>query len=179
MGRRSHIQHSTLNIQHSRSLHTCEPSSSTYGRRSNSVNALDPRTGSRVYLVSMTTGEVARACGVSADTIRYYEKQGVIASVRAPNGYRSYPEDVVRRVSVLRRALTIGFSVEDVAGFFRQRNAGNPPCHKVRAAAQAKLQEIDDRIAEMISLRDHLAALLIDWDQKLAGGAPAHLLESL
>ena len=127
----------------------------------------------------MTTGEVARACGVSADTIRYYEKHGVISAERGANGYRSYPDDVVRRVGILRRALDIGFSVEDVAGFFRQRTAGHPPCRKVRAAAQAKLQEIDDRIAEMISLRDHLAALLIDWDQKLAGGAPAHLLESL
>ena len=129
--------------------------------------------------MDMTTGEVARACGVSADTIRYYEKHGVIASARASNGYRAYSEDVVRRVGVLRRALAIGFSVEDVAEFFRQRTAGNPPCRKVRAAAQAKLEEIDARIAEMISLRDHLAALLTDWDHKLAGGEPAHLLESL
>jgi DNA-binding transcriptional MerR regulator len=127
----------------------------------------------------MTTGEVARACGVSADTIRYYEKHGVIASVRSANGYRCYPDDVVHRVSVLRRALAIGFSVEDVAGFFRQRNAGHPQCRKVRAAAQAKLEEIDARIAEMISLRDHLAAILINWDQKLAAGEPAHLLEAL
>ena len=129
--------------------------------------------------MDMTTGEVARACGVSVDTIRYYEKHGAIASARASNGYRSYPEDVVRRVAVLRRALAIGFSVEEIAGFFRQRTAGNPPCRKVRAAAQAKLEEMDARIAEMISLRDHLAALLTDWDQKLAGGEPAHLLESL
>ena len=113
------------------------------------------------------------------DTIRYYEKHGVISSERSANGYRLYPDDVVRRVSILRRALAIGFSVEDVAGFFRQRTTGNPPCRKVRAAAQAKLEELDNRIAEMISLRDHLAALLIDWDQKLAGGEPAHLLESL
>ena len=127
----------------------------------------------------MTTGEVARACGVSADTIRYYEKHGVIASVRADNGYRSYPDDVVLRVATLRRALAIGFSVEGVAGFFRQRNSGHPPCRKVRAGAQAKLEEIDGRIAEMISLRDQLAAILINWDQRLAAGEPAHLLESL
>ena len=127
----------------------------------------------------MTTGEVARACGVSADSIRYYEKHGVIASVRGANGYRAYGEDVVRRVSILRRALEIGFSVEDIAGFFQQRTAGSPPCRKVRAAAQAKLEELDHRIAELISLRDHLAELLIHWDQKLAGGEPAHLLESL
>jgi MerR family Zn(II)-responsive transcriptional regulator of zntA len=127
----------------------------------------------------MTTGEVARACGVSADTIRYYEKHGVIASVRSSNGYRAYPDDVVRRVSILRRALAIGFSVEDVAGFFRQRNAGHAPCLKVRAVAQAKLEEIDARIAEMIALRDHLAEILRDWDVRLAGGEPGHLLEAL
>src|SRR5260370_38611118 len=101
----------------------------------------------------MTTGEVARACGVSADTIRYYEKHGVIASVRSSKGYRAYPDDVVRRVSILRRALAIGFSVEDVAGFFRHRYAGHPPCRKVRAVAATKLTELDRRMARRVRMR--------------------------
>jgi DNA-binding transcriptional MerR regulator len=127
----------------------------------------------------MTTGEVARACGVSADTIRYYEKQGVIAAVRAANGYRSYPDNVVRRVAVLRRALAIGFSVEAVAGVFRERNAGHPPCRSVRAAAQSKLEEIDRQIAEMVARREQMAEILRDWDVRLQDALPAHLLESL
>ena len=127
----------------------------------------------------MTTGEIAKACGVSADTIRYYEKQGAITSERGANGYRWYPPETVRRVNVIRHALAIGFSLDDVAGFFRERQTGQPPCRRVRAAGEAKLAEIDTRIAELIALRDQLAEILRDWDVRLASGEPAHLLESL
>ncbi|HYS55210.1 MAG TPA: MerR family transcriptional regulator [Thermoanaerobaculia bacterium] len=127
----------------------------------------------------MMTGEVARACRVSADTIRYYEKQGAIASVRESNGYRSYAPETVVRVTVIRRALAIGFSLDDIVGFFRARSAGQMPCRKVRAAGEAKLTALDARIAEMIALRDQLAEILRDWDARLEKGEPAHLLESL
>ena len=127
----------------------------------------------------MTTGEVARSCGVSADTVRYYERRGLITSRRAENGYRQYVDETVQRVRVIRRAIAVGFGVDEIAKFFRERRAGNPPCRAVRAAAEGKLQEIDRRIAEMISLREHLAAILRDWDVRLAHGEPAHLLDSL
>jgi len=127
----------------------------------------------------MTTGEVARACGVSADTIRYYEREGAITAERGANGYRSYPPETVQRVLVIRRAIGVGFSLDAIVGFFRERGEGHPPCRRVRAAAEAKLAEIDARIAEMISLRDQLASILRDWDVRLAGDLPAHLLESL
>ena len=127
----------------------------------------------------MTTGEVARACGVSADTIRYYEREGAIAAERGANGYRSYPPETVQRVLVIRRAIGVGFSLDAIVGFFREQGEGHPPCRKVRAAAEAKLAEIDARIAEMIAFRDQLASILRDWDVRLTGGLPAHLLESL
>jgi len=127
----------------------------------------------------MTTGEIARACGVSADTIRYYEKQGAITSARGANGYRAYPPETVRRVTVIRRALALGFSLDAIAGFFHARNAGQPPCRKVRAAGEARLAELDTRITELIALRDQLAEILRDWDRRLADGEPAHLLEAL
>jgi MerR family transcriptional regulator, Zn(II)-responsive regulator of zntA len=127
----------------------------------------------------MTTGEVARACGVSADTIRYYERQGAIDSVRSANGYRSYAESTVRRVTVIRRALGIGFSLDQIVVFFRERSAGDPPCRKVRAAAEAKLGDLDREIAEMIALRKQMAEILRNWDERLSVGEPAYLLESL
>jgi DNA-binding transcriptional MerR regulator len=127
----------------------------------------------------MKTGDVARECGVSADTIRYYERRGAIASERAANGYRSYPAETVRRVGVIRRALAIGFSLDDIVGFLRERREGHPPCRRVRAAAQTKLAEIDGRIAEMIAFREQLADILRDWDTRLLAGEPARLLEAL
>ena len=64
----------------------------------------------------MRIGDVARACGVSTDTIRWYEKQGVLAPVhRERNGYRVYGAETIERVRVVRRAIAVGFSVAELA----------------------------------------------------------------
>jgi DNA-binding transcriptional MerR regulator len=84
----------------------------------------------------MRIGDVARACGVSTDTIRWYEKQGVLAPVhRERNGYRVYGAETIERVRVVRRAIAVGFSVAELARIFRQRAAGRPPCREVCARA--------------------------------------------
>jgi DNA-binding transcriptional MerR regulator len=132
---------------------------------------------------SMSIGDVARACGVSTDTIRWYEKQGVLAPVhRARNGYRVYGAESIERVRVVRRAIAVGFSVAELARIFRQRAAGRPPCREVRALAARKLEDLDGRIEELTALRAQLAAMVDDWDARLsrtAEGEPAHLIESI
>jgi DNA-binding transcriptional MerR regulator len=132
---------------------------------------------------AMSIGDVARACGVSVDTIRWYEKQGVLAPVqRARNGYRVYGAETIERVRVVRRAIAVGFSVAELARIFRQRAAGRPPCREVRALAARKLDDLDARIEELTALRAELAAMLDDWDARLSGtadGEAAHLLEGL
>ena len=131
----------------------------------------------------MRIGDVARACGVSTDTIRWYEKQGVLAPVhRERNGYRVYDAETIERVGVVRRAIAVGFSVAELARIFRQRAAGRPPCREVRAMAARKLDELDARIEELAALRAQLAAMIDDWDVRLsrtAEGEPARLIESM
>ncbi|HEX7151327.1 MAG TPA: heavy metal-responsive transcriptional regulator [Thermoanaerobaculia bacterium] len=131
----------------------------------------------------MTTGQLARLCGVSPDTIRHYERCGVIPSAtRGENGYRSYPAEALERVRIVRRALTIGFSLEELARIFRERDGGRAPCRKVRALAGEKLAELERRIEEMLLMRDELARLVEEWDERLAGsrdGEPVRLLESI
>jgi MerR family transcriptional regulator, copper efflux regulator len=129
------------------------------------------------------TGELARICGVSPDTIRHYERVGVIpAAARGANGYRSFPRTVVERVRLVRRAVAIGFSLEEISRIVRRRDAGQPPCRGVRALAGEKLAELDRRIAEMIAMRDELHRIIDEWDDRLAStpdGEPARLLEHL
>lgn len=128
-------------------------------------------------------GEVAKACGLSVDTIRHYEQLGVIPQPsRDGNGYRRYPQTTIARVMIVRRALQIGFRLEELARIFRIRAAGKTPCHEVRALAARKLTELDERIAAMQSLRVALAATIESWSARLDATPPgelAHLLESL
>ena len=129
----------------------------------------------------LSTGELARACSVSADTIRYYERRGALgAAIRGANGYRKYPADAVDRVLLIRRAISLGFSIDEIVEVLRERVAGRPPCRRVRAIAAAKLEELDGRIMELQSLRETVAATIAEWDERLsqtAPGEPAHLLE--
>ena len=127
------------------------------------------------------SGELARLCGVSPDTIRHYERVGVLpAAVRGANGYRLFPRESVDRVRLIRRALAIGFSLEELRRILGQRDAGTPPCRSVRALAGEKLDALDRRIAEMTATRQDLVDLIAEWDARLAStpeGQPAHLLE--
>ncbi|HEX2836413.1 MAG TPA: heavy metal-responsive transcriptional regulator [Thermoanaerobaculia bacterium] len=129
------------------------------------------------------SGELARLCGVSADTIRHYERLGLLpAAERGANGYRRFPRESVDRVALIRRAVAIGFSLVEVQRILRQRDGGAAPCRGVRAMAGEKLTDLDRRIAEMTAMREELVAILQQWDARLAGtadGEPARLLESI
>src|ERR1700682_802316 len=101
----------------------------------------------------LQTGTLARLCGVSPDTIRHYEHLGVIPSAtRNANGYRGYPEATIDRVRVVRRALTLGFTLAEPARILRQRDSGRPPCREVRALAVRKLADLDQRLVELHAL---------------------------
>ena len=131
----------------------------------------------------MRSGELAKQAGVSADTLRHYEKKGLIAAPhRTPNGYREYPDAALARVRLIQRALDMGFSLDDLARVLRQRDRGGAPCHQVRAIAASRLEELDRRIATLQELRAQLEGLLVDWDARLAtlaAGQRAGLLDAL
>jgi DNA-binding transcriptional MerR regulator len=132
---------------------------------------------------SLSAGEMAKAAGVSTDTLRHYERRGVLPSPRrSANGYRQYPPEALARVLLVRRALGVGFTLDELARVFSVRDRGAAPCKQVRALAAAKLSELEERLAQMIELRDELRATLTEWDARLTGtkdGARAGLLESL
>lgn len=129
------------------------------------------------------SGELAKLCGVSPDTIRHYERLGVLpVAVRGENGYRRFPRESVARVRLIRRALAIGFSLAEVGRILRQRDSGVMPCRNVRALAGEKLAALEERIAEMTAMREDLVKMLEEWDARLAAmrdGEPARLLETM
>jgi DNA-binding transcriptional MerR regulator len=128
-------------------------------------------------------GEVARRAGVSTDTIRHYERKGLLPRVRrSPNGYREYPEGTEQAVRLIRNALAVGFTLEELARVLAARARGEAPCRTVRALAGEKLRAMEDRLAELQGARDRLQAVLADWDARLLrtpAGQRAGLLEAL
>jgi MerR family transcriptional regulator, copper efflux regulator len=131
----------------------------------------------------LSSGALAKLAGVSADTLRHYERKGVLARPRrAANGYRQYPAEALQRVRLIRRALAVGFTLDELANILQVRDSGGAPCHEVRVLAATKLSNIETQLRELAVLRDELQVTLKDWDSRLAQRAPgtrASLLESL
>jgi len=131
----------------------------------------------------MRSGELAQLSGVSTDTLRHYERIGVLAKApRTKSGYRQYPPSALDRVRLVRRAISVGFTLEELARVLRIRDKGGAPCRQVRDLALSKLEEVAHRLEELVLVRDHLQMLLKDWDDRLARTAPgqrAGLLDSL
>lgn len=128
-------------------------------------------------------GALARLTGVSTDTLRHYEKRGLLPPAqRTAAGYRRYPGESVRRIALIQGALAVGFSLDELARVLGERDRGGAPCRSVRALLDVKLEALDAQIAALTSLRAELCGLRTEWEALLARtppGAPAHLLERL
>jgi MerR family transcriptional regulator, Zn(II)-responsive regulator of zntA len=127
-------------------------------------------------------GELAKATGVSTDTLRHYERKGVLHSQRAGNGYREYREDALERLRMVRQGLAIGFTLDELRSIFKVFDRGGAPCHQVRSLAADKLTQIETHLQEVIALRDDLKNALRDWDKRLTkttSGQRAGLLKTL
>ena len=131
----------------------------------------------------MLIGDVARKAGVSADTVRHYEKLGLLPGVtRSEGGFRTYGPDSLRRVLLVRRALVFGFSLAELRGYFTSRDRGSAPCRQVRLAADQKLHAVEEQMRELRMVRDAMRRVILEWDQALNGaseGATLHLLDRL
>ena len=132
---------------------------------------------------SLSSGELADLAGVSRDTLRHYERKGVLPRpLRGHNGYRSYPPEALQRVQLVRRALSVGFTLDELAKVLKVRDAGGAPCEEVRRLAAQKLLNVQVQLRELTELRDELQTTLRDWDTRLArrtAGKRANLLETL
>jgi DNA-binding transcriptional MerR regulator len=131
----------------------------------------------------MRSGALAKRAGISPDTLRFYERRGLLPRPpRDANGYRRYPADALQRVTMIQRALDAGFTLEDLGRILPQRDAGGAPCRQVFAIASLRLRELDDRIAALTDLRTRIRRVVARWQRTLdrtPAGARARLLETL
>ncbi len=108
----------------------------------------------------MNIGQLARQSGMTTDTIRYYEKQGLLKpALRKDNGYRSYTLDDVARIRFIRTAKTLGFSLQEIVDILPGLVDGELSRGEVEARLHEKLQQIDDKIQELQRLRGEITGI--------------------
>ena len=108
----------------------------------------------------MTIGQLAEAAGVATDTVRYYERRGLLARPRrTAGGYRAYEPDALRRLRALRRAQGLGFTLDEAADLLALSQDAQADAGAVRERALDKIADLDARIADLEATRAALAQL--------------------
>jgi MerR family copper efflux transcriptional regulator len=126
---------------------------------------------------AMSIGALAGTCGVSRDTIRFYEREGLLPRPRrTPSRYRVYgPEDEVR-LRFIRQAQAIGLTLDDVRELLRHREARTPDeCRRVAALLRRRIEALDHKLAELRALRRVLADNLSRCEQAGSAECPVVL----
>lgn len=114
----------------------------------------------------MHIGEVARSVGLEASAIRYYETHGIVPPPqRTPAGYREYGDDEVELLRFVRRLRSLELPLDDVREIVSLRTEGHPPCTQVRDAITREASAIDQRIDDLVRLRDELTRLQTEADK--------------
>ncbi len=109
----------------------------------------------------MKIGELAGESAVSTQTIRYYERRGLLPPAgRTPNGYRCYDNSAIDRIRFIRRAQAAGLTLAEITGVLEVRAAGTAPCAHVDLLLKTKLVEVKDRIDELTELQADLVGLI-------------------
>lgn len=110
--------------------------------------------------IPMTVSGLARAAGVNTETIRFYERCGLLpVPARTAAGYRLYPTIMVRRLRFIRHAKDLGFTLEEIADLLSLRQDPGCTCADVRERANGKIADIDRKIAALTTMRGTLAAI--------------------
>lgn len=108
----------------------------------------------------LTIGELARRAGVHVETVRYYERRGLIERPAAREGaFRVYPAGTVGRLRAIKRAQALGFSLEEIRGLLELRLEDRARCGDVRRQAERKVAEIEEKIRDLQRVRGELRAL--------------------
>jgi DNA-binding transcriptional MerR regulator len=132
---------------------------------------------------SLRSGELARLTGVSADTIRHYERLEILPkSLRTDGGYRIYSASAVERVRLVQRALQLGFSLAELSEILSAGDNGGVPCHRVLNLTEEKLRSLGRQIQDLRRTQSYMRELVHDWRKKLKqtpAGTKAMLLHSL
>jgi Hg(II)-responsive transcriptional regulator len=128
---------------------------------------------------TLSIGQVARQAGVGVETVRFYEREGLLEEPpRRASGYRQYSEQVVKRIHFIKRAQQLGFSLKEIAELLQLRVDAHTSCDVVKQRTEAKIAEVEQKMVELQRMR---RALLQVHAQCVGQGptGPCPMLEAL
>ncbi len=127
----------------------------------------------------LTISEVAHEAGVNPQTLRYYERRGILAEpARTPAGYRQYDPEAVTRIVFIKRAQDLGFTLEEVHELLELRVEHGAACGAVEATAGENLRRVDEKIRQLTRLQEVLTEL-VESCQLRQGTEDCPILEAL
>ncbi|MAM70655.1 MAG: MerR family transcriptional regulator [Gammaproteobacteria bacterium] len=131
----------------------------------------------------MRVNNIAKALGVSGDTVRYYTRIGYIRPHKnANNGYKEYSKKDATRLKFILSARQLGFSVTDIGNIIQEAEKGKVACPLVRQLIDQRLQETEKRFLETVELFERMKAAVMDWqdkpDKEPTGDMICHLIEN-
>lgn len=111
-------------------------------------------------MTSMTIGKVAKLAGIGVETVRFYERQGLIAEPpRRPSGYRKYPAEVVTRLKFIRKAKKLGFTLKEIGELLALRLSEDSSCCEVKQRTLAKIADIEIKLVALQKIKNTLSEL--------------------
>jgi len=109
----------------------------------------------------LTTGKLAKHGGVNLESIRFYEREGLLPKApRTRSGYRLFSDESVRRIRFIKRAQELGFTLREIKELLALRFDSSSSCAEVRSGAEAKLRDIDQKICDLKRMKKALAHLI-------------------
>lgn len=128
---------------------------------------------------TMTAGQVARLAGVGVETVRFYEKNGLLEEpARRASGYREYDEETINRIRFIQRAKDIGFTLPEIKDLLSLRSCSEQPCDDIRERAETKITEIEEKVALLLRMKQVLGRLVSSCG-KQEGSSRCPILEAL
>ncbi len=110
---------------------------------------------------SLKTGELAKQAEVNVETLRFYERKGLLPEPpRRTSGYREYPPDTVERVRFIQRAKELGFTLREIKGLLELRVAPDTTCSEVREQAAEKIADVKQKISDLKKIERALNKLM-------------------
>jgi MerR family transcriptional regulator, copper efflux regulator len=109
---------------------------------------------------SLTIGQMAKQAGVGVETIRFYERKGLVEQpARRQSGYRQYSQEVVRRIRFIKRAQELGFSLKEITELLSLRVDPQTSCRDVKRRTEAKIGDVDEKLRDLQRIKKALVKL--------------------